>query len=108
MSLDESLSNVERAKLAVWDYPVSDKFSKVASNLVSRFIQIWLDLDKNAGIWSAKHNRRRDRSSTDVYICESRLRFYWYVDSNLIITNIFLAKQKRGVWLMGKVRSKTI
>ena len=108
MSLDESLSNVERSKLAVWDYPVSDKFSKVASKLVSRFMQIWIDLDKNAGIWSAKHNRRRDRSSTEVYICESRLCFYWYVDSNLIIMNIFFPKWKISVWLMGKVRSKTI
>ena len=45
MSLDESLSNVERAKLAVWDYPVSDKFSKVASKLVSRFMQ-YADLDR--------------------------------------------------------------
>lgn len=29
MSLNSSLSNVERAKLAVWDYPVSQKYSKM-------------------------------------------------------------------------------
>lgn len=29
MSLNDSLSEVERAKLAVWDYPVSDKYSKM-------------------------------------------------------------------------------
>ncbi|CAB3227099.1 unnamed protein product [Arctia plantaginis] len=29
MSLNDSLSDVERAKLAVWDYPVSDKYSKM-------------------------------------------------------------------------------
>ena len=29
MSLNDSLSEIERAKLAVWDYPVSDKYSKM-------------------------------------------------------------------------------
>ncbi|XP_031634040.1 ionotropic receptor 25a-like [Contarinia nasturtii] len=29
MSLNDSLSPVERSKLAVWDYPVSDKFTKM-------------------------------------------------------------------------------
>lgn len=29
MSLNDSLSPVERSKLAVWDYPVSDKFTKI-------------------------------------------------------------------------------
>ena len=29
MSLNDSLSEVERAKLAVWDYPVSDKYTKL-------------------------------------------------------------------------------
>ncbi|CAN7937960.1 unnamed protein product, partial [Ixodes hexagonus] len=29
MSLDDTLSDEERAKLAVWDYPVSDKYTKI-------------------------------------------------------------------------------
>ena len=29
MSLNDSLSPVDRAKLAVWDYPVSEKFTKL-------------------------------------------------------------------------------
>lgn len=29
MSLNDSLSDVERSKLAVWDYPVSDKYTKM-------------------------------------------------------------------------------
>lgn len=29
MSLNDSLSPVERSKLAVWDYPVSDKYTKI-------------------------------------------------------------------------------
>ena len=29
MSLDDTLSELERSKLAVWDYPVSDKYTKV-------------------------------------------------------------------------------
>ena len=33
MSLNDSLSELERSKLAVWDYPVSDKYTKVKQNL---------------------------------------------------------------------------
>lgn len=29
MSLDDSLTDDQRAELAVWDYPVSDKFTKI-------------------------------------------------------------------------------
>ena len=29
MSLDNTISEYERAKLAVWDYPVSDKYTKI-------------------------------------------------------------------------------
>lgn len=29
MSLDDTLDPVERAKLAVWDYPVSNKYTKL-------------------------------------------------------------------------------
>ncbi len=29
MSLNDSMSEVERSKLAVWDYPVSDKYTKI-------------------------------------------------------------------------------
>ena len=29
MALNESLTLAEKSKLAVWDYPVSDKFTKV-------------------------------------------------------------------------------
>ena len=29
MSLNDSLSEEDRAKLAVWDYPVSDKYTKI-------------------------------------------------------------------------------
>jgi len=33
MSLDDTLSPVNRSKLAVWDYPVSDKYSKIWQSL---------------------------------------------------------------------------
>lgn len=29
MSLNDSMSDYERSQLAVWDYPVSDKFTKM-------------------------------------------------------------------------------
>jgi len=33
MSLDNTISEYERSKLAVWDYPVSDKYTKIWSNM---------------------------------------------------------------------------
>ena len=33
MSLNDSLDQVERAKLAVWDYPVSDKFTNMWASM---------------------------------------------------------------------------
>ena len=33
MSLNDSLDQVERAKLAVWDYPVSDKFTNMWTSM---------------------------------------------------------------------------
>lgn len=33
MSLNDSLSQVARAKLAVWDYPVSEQFTKLKSRM---------------------------------------------------------------------------
>ena len=33
MSLNDSLNPVERAKLAVWDYPVSEQFTKLMDTM---------------------------------------------------------------------------
>lgn len=33
MSLSNSISPLERARLAVWDYPVSDKYTKLWNNM---------------------------------------------------------------------------
>ena len=53
MSLDNSLSEFERSKLAVWDYPVSDKYTKVMQNQYaktnSEFQQFSVDLAKYEG-----------------------------------------------------------
>ena len=35
MTLNDSLDERERAKLAVWDYPVSDKFTNMWSSMTS-------------------------------------------------------------------------
>lgn len=43
MSLNDSLSPVERSKLAVWDYPVSDKYTKMYSAMTEAKLPNSLD-----------------------------------------------------------------
>jgi len=43
MSLNDSLDAVERAKLAVWDYPVSNKYTKLWETMQSSGFPISLD-----------------------------------------------------------------
>ena len=38
MSLDNTITEFERSKLAVWDYPVSDKYTKVATKFQNRAV----------------------------------------------------------------------
>lgn len=33
MSLNDNLTNLERSRLAVWDYPISDKYSKMFKSM---------------------------------------------------------------------------
>ena len=33
MTLENNITEYERAKLAVWDYPVSDKYTKIWQNI---------------------------------------------------------------------------
>lgn len=44
MSLNDSLSPVERSKLAVWDYPVSDKYTKMWQAMKEAELPISLDI----------------------------------------------------------------
>ncbi|KAL1505374.1 hypothetical protein ABEB36_004957 [Hypothenemus hampei] len=43
MSLNDSLTDVERAKLAVWDYPVSDKYTKMWQAMIEAELPSNLD-----------------------------------------------------------------
>lgn len=43
MSLNDSLSPVERSKLAVWDYPVSDKYTKMWQAMVETKLPMTLE-----------------------------------------------------------------
>lgn len=43
MSLNDSMSPVERAKLAVWDYPVSDKYTKMWQSMQEAGLPTSLD-----------------------------------------------------------------
>ncbi|KAK3870062.1 hypothetical protein Pcinc_024667 [Petrolisthes cinctipes] len=59
MSLNDSLSNVERAKLAVWDYPVSDKYTKM-----------WQSMQESGlpdGIQAAIERVRKSTSSSEGF-----------------------------------------
>ena len=51
MSLDNTISEYERSKLAVWDYPVSDKYTKVGHLYYLRVLisTVVLDLGKYEG-----------------------------------------------------------
>jgi hypothetical protein len=64
MSLNDSLSELERSKLAVWDYPVSDKYTKVQRVLydlqrarLSRLCIVWLLLHPSSPSPVSKLNR---------------------------------------------------
>ena len=41
MTLDNSISEYERAKLAVWDYPVSDKYTKMWQEMTKIMEEPW-------------------------------------------------------------------
>ena len=38
MSADNSITEWERSKIAVWDYPIMDRFTKVNAILNSRYL----------------------------------------------------------------------
>ena len=40
MSLNDSMTELDRSKLAVWDYPVSDKYTKIWQSMQVGF---WID-----------------------------------------------------------------
>ena len=60
VSLDPDVPVNERAKLAVWDFPVSDKYGKVMTGDWGGLIVInvlsnpWLDLEEDAGDGAAE------------------------------------------------------
>jgi len=43
MSLDNTISEYERSKLAVWDYPVSDRYTKIWSNMKDAGLPMTMD-----------------------------------------------------------------
>nr|QHN69175.1 ionotropic receptor 6 [Sirex noctilio] len=59
MSLNDSLSDVERAKLAVWDYPVSDKYTKMFQAMKEAGFPVDMD--------DALSRVRRSKNSNDEF-----------------------------------------
>ena len=69
MSLNDSLSEVERAKLAVWDYPVSDKYTKIWQAMeVAKFPDT---------LEEAVERVRQSKSSTEgfAYVGKTKTKF---------------------------------
>lgn len=56
MSLNDSLSEEERSKFAVWDYPISDKYTKIWSQIK----QVGLPSDSATGIQRVKDSTLDD------------------------------------------------
>lgn len=56
MSLNSSLSEEERSKFAVWDYPISDKYTKIWTQIQ----QVGLPVDIEAGIKRVKNSNLDD------------------------------------------------
>lgn len=56
MSLNDSLSEAERAKFAVWDYPISDKYTKIWAQIQ----QVGMPESVEAGIRRAKMSTLED------------------------------------------------
>ena len=42
--LDDTMSEYDRAKLVTWDYPLTDKYSKLWDRMQAGYIQTWLSL----------------------------------------------------------------
>ena len=59
MALNDSLTPVEKSKLAVWDYPVSDKFTKVDKKkrhiVKDGYKYRILALDQHANCWTSSY-----------------------------------------------------
>nr|CAD7205877.1 unnamed protein product [Timema douglasi] len=82
MSLNDSLSEVERAKLAVWDYPVSDKYTKIWQAMKEAMFPNSME--------QALERVRESKSSSEGYAFLGRMRmdsesigviFSWKTDS---------------------------
>ncbi|XP_017461181.1 PREDICTED: ionotropic receptor 25a-like, partial [Rhagoletis zephyria] len=81
MSLNDSLSDDERAKLAVWDYPVSDKYTKIWSQILeAKMPQSWAE-----GLRRVKNDEQN--SEQFAFISESTMVKY-AVMTNCDLQNI--------------------
>lgn len=88
MSLNDSLDQVERAKLAVWDYPVSDKFTNM-----------WAAMD-DSGFpvnFTEAIDRIKDSPDGQEFAFIGRLI---YMLSNLLLSKYFCLIDKTGtkIW----------
>lgn len=69
MSLNDSLSDDERAKLAVWDYPVSDKYTKIWSQILeAKMPQSWAE-----GLRRVKNDEQNSEQFAFICKCSSAM-----------------------------------
>lgn len=68
MSLNDSLDAVQRAKLAVWDYPVSNKYTK-----------LWETMQDTGFPDTLEEATKRVISGDFAYIGEKRVFLYYFL-----------------------------
>ena len=82
MSLNDSLDQVERAKLAVWDYPVSDKFTNM-----------WVSMEQSKFPETFEEAIYRVKNEDFAFIgtcCQSCIYTYMFMFCNTAVTRAYI------------------
>lgn len=80
MSLDDTLNPVERAKLAVWDYPVSNKYTK-----------LWETMKLSGFPHSLEEALTSVKNGTFAYIGNNRRYGHCKLWTNLFLRQLYFA-----------------
>ena len=91
MSLNDSMTEVERSKLAVWDYPVSDKYTKIWQSMqvslffFASFCFNGVMITSLIGCWTATHFWRGSNSRPRFFLRPGWFRFPWFASLSICV-----------------------